>query len=202
MVTKSNGVKRELGFDSSKSERDVQVKPSHVMGIDPSLTGTAVCLMTPPEHFVMHRFTSKPAMGVHDRMERFTSLVDGVLSTIDAIVPKLVVIEGYSFASQGAMQLDRIEYGGILRYELDARGYNIVEVPPTSLKKFCCGKGNGDKTGVISALTKRYGVEFHTNDEYDAMGLALLGMCLTGLSEPHTKAQADVIKRIGAKVVW
>lgn len=195
MVLQANGVDRE----------SLRVSPpltDFVMGIDPSLSGTAVCLMNGDHQQLMHRFSSKPAMGVHERMERFTGLVDSVLSTIEKAKPKLVVIEGYSFASKGAMQLDRIEYGGILRYELDARGYNIVEVPPTQLKKFCCGKGNGDKTGVIAALTKRYGAEFRTNDEYDAMGLALIGLCLTGLSDPQTSAQKDVITRIGAKIVW
>src|SRR5688572_24493291 len=77
-----------------------------VVGIDPSLTGTAVCVMSSPHDHVMHRFTSKPADGVHDRIERFGSLVEQICNVVCGGNVSLVVIEGYSFGSKGAGQLD------------------------------------------------------------------------------------------------
>lgn len=165
-----------------------------IVGIDPSLTGTAVCVGETTKVITSPPSGPLPAL----RIARYRVLVSQVL----IVVPKqsLVFIEGYSFGSNGGQATDRAEYGGILRYHLCGHGMEctVVEVPPTSLKKWATGSGAGDKTPMIAALTKRYGVEFRTNDEYDAYALARLGEQYAGLVEPANQIQAEVIAKLKA----
>jgi Holliday junction resolvasome RuvABC endonuclease subunit len=71
-----------------------------------------------------------------------------------------------------------------------------MDVPPSALKKFVTGKGNGDKTAVIAAIASRYHVEFKTNDEYDAFGLALMAAAYAGEHECTNQIQRDVIEAL------
>lgn len=165
-----------------------------IVGIDPSLTGTAVAICGSDK---VYRFASESAGHlVSQRIGRYIVLAGQVLG----VVPygSLVFIEGYSFGSRGQATIDIAEYGGILRNQLEEVGCGIVEVPPTSLKKWATGKGNGNKTPMIAALTKRYGVMYETDDEYDAYALARLGEQYAGLVEPHNQIQADVIAKLKA----
>lgn len=172
--------------------------PEAVIGIDPSLTGTAVCVMRRDGSHEMHRFTSKPATGVCGRVERYMELTNQVFGVIDPESGTTVCIEGYSFASNGqGVYLG--EYGGILRRMLCRQQHNCggeppIEIPPHSLKKFATGKGNGDKLAVCLAIQKRYGVDFKTNDEYDAYALARIAGCKAGWWEPETASQREALE--------
>lgn len=170
-----------------------------VVGIDPSLTGTAVCVMRRDGSCQMSRFTSKPAEGVSGRVARYAGLVRDVASAIQELPNTPVVcIEGYSFGSNGRSMLDLAEYGGLLRqmlvkFQLDGGCAPPIEIPPHNLKKFATGKGNGDKLAVCLAIQKRYDVTFETNDEYDAYVLARIAGCKAGWWEPETAAQREAL---------
>lgn len=169
----------------------------YIAGIDPSLSGTAVCVKNFDPTPQVYRFTSEPSgPRVSQRIARYVILAKQVLGVVP--VGSLVFIEGYSFGSKGGQAVDRAEYGGILRNQLDEAACQMIEVPPTSLKKWATGHGAGDKTPMIAALTKRYGVEFRTNDEYDAYALARLGEQYAGLEKPLNQIQADVIAKLKA----
>jgi crossover junction endodeoxyribonuclease RuvC len=53
----------------------------------------------------------------------------------------LVVIEGYSFGSQGRAVFDIAEPGAGVRFLLYRLGIPFADVPPATLKKFATGKG-------------------------------------------------------------
>lgn len=72
----------------------------------------------------------------------------------------------------------------------------ILEVPPTSLKKWATGKGNAKKVQVVTALVKRYGCEYATDDEYDAFALARMAAQVIGWDEPVTINQKAVIEKL------
>lgn len=164
----------------------------YVAGIDPSLTGTAVVVGGQDGH-AAREFTSKPSgQGLRRRLARFHTLVNEVDKMLAEWAPELVLIEGYSFSSKGQMQLDRIEFGGLLRDRLASTVPNVVEVTPASLKKFATGRGNASKAEVVSALTHRYRSSFRTDNEADAYGLWQLGLCIAGQVTPQTKQQDDV----------
>lgn len=162
-----------------------------VVGIDPSLTGTAVCVAGQEPV----RFTSQPADGVVARIRRYRELTGKIRVHIP--VNALVFIEGYSFASPGNAGRWLAEYGGVLRSELIwFITPHLIEVPPNLLKKFVTGKGNGDKEAVRAHVAKRWGIIHETSDETDAFVLAQIGLCYAGQAEPDNQAQREVIETL------
>lgn len=88
-----------------------------------------------------------------------------------------IIIEGYGFArTQNIIPL--IEIGTVMRYNLWTDGYNYIDVPPTSLKKFVTGKGNVKKEQMLKEVFKRFHIDCYSSDEADAVGLAYFGMAL------------------------
>lgn len=162
-----------------------------VVGIDPSLTGTAVCVMREDGKVRMTRHGSKPADGIHARLARYGALVNAVCGTFDHFRPACIAIEGYSFGSQGRGIRDGAEFGGLLRDEIAATfpGVPFHEIPPKSVKQFATGRGNADKMAVAVACVKRWGVEFATSDEYDAYVLARMAACAARFAVPENEGQ-------------
>lgn len=89
----------------------------------------------------------------------------------------LVVVEGYSFGSQGRATFSVGELGGAVRVKLFERGVPFVEVSPAVLKKFATGSGSAGKDGVLLAAARRGGKLFAgmSNDEADAFWLLAAG---------------------------
>jgi crossover junction endodeoxyribonuclease RuvC len=92
--------------------------------------------------------------------------------------------------------LNIAEFGGLLRWRLTKLCSDVREVPPSTLKQFATGKGNANKTLMVASLTKRYGVEFSSDDEYDAYGLARLGACLLGWEKPANDGQKKAVAKM------
>lgn len=169
----------------------------YVVGVDPSLTATAICRLSPDSLETPYTLvvTSLPAKGLISRLDRYKTIVDRLLVDMD-LAKSLVLIEGYSYGSQGRGILNLAEFGGILRMRLWLKHLaGFVEVAPTTLKKFLLGKGGGkgtDKDAIAVALYKRWGIEMKTADERDAYVLARIGAVLTGWAEPENRAQREV----------
>lgn len=166
-----------------------------VVGIDPSLTGCAVWT----SDGAMVELCSDTSWGptAAGRKGRYDAICDEILDLVGKAVPTMLVIEGNQGKVQGA-GISLVEFSWHLKNWCldrwpDAR---LVEVPPTSLKKWATGRGSGDKVAMASALTKRYGEEFQTNNLADAFALMMFGRGLQG----HTKVNADqkaVYKKLG-----
>jgi crossover junction endodeoxyribonuclease RuvC len=145
---------------------------------------------------------SSPANGLRGRMDRYGSITAGIASYIreaaDLDDDIAIFIEGLSFGSKGKGMFNLAELRGVLLSELLRLCDAVYEVPPSTLKQFVAGKGNADKTAMITACVKRYGVEYGTNDEYDAYGLCKLGECYLGLAEPANESQRKAITKVTA----
>ncbi len=170
------------------------------VGLDPSLSGFGVCVLI-GDTILTERFVSD-SLGdtMHERMLRYKLLVNQVIkSMMRHGQPSIVLIEGYSFGSPNrAVQL--AELGGLLRRRLGVHQVTAAEVAPQSLKKFATDKGSGKKLPAVPThLTKRYGVMFDSDDEYDAFALAKIGQCVIGYREPQTKPQAEVVEAVRVK---
>lgn len=172
-----------------------------VCGIDPSLTATAVFVLdddgAPLQQFVR---SSDPQPGVAGRVLRCYGVAACIETNLEIERPSVVCIEGYSMGSNMAQHSTIVEYGYELRRMLCGLDWHprVIEVPPATLKKFCTGKGNSDKSAIASHLTDRYGVRFDSNDEADAYGLARIALCVAGHAEPTNQAQRDSLAKLTA----
>jgi hypothetical protein len=148
-----------------------------ICGIDPSLSGTACCIGQ-----TLRRFSTEGSLSVAERQ------------------PSLIVIEGYAFGSLTAGHHDVVEYGGILRRALvhACGSARFIEVTPTALKAFGCGKGNAKKAYLADAIAERYQLRFSSNDELDAWVLWRIGECLAGRSTPRPGHELAAIERMKA----
>lgn len=163
-----------------------------IVAIDPSLSNTAV-IVGDADRYRLGTFGSKHSgSDVTARISRFEDLVARIMGFIerDAEIDA-VYLEGYSYGSNDNGARSLAEFGGVLRWNLIDVSKCIIEVPPTTLKKFATGKGNSRKEIVASHLTKRYGVTFDNSDSYDAFALYRLGMCVQGWVEPANHAQRE-----------
>lgn len=169
------------------------------IGIDPSLTGTAVCIGNQHgDHKVLRFGSESRGRKVADRTDRFEDLVNRVMQPIEnaAAMEHLacICIEGYAHNKNPRVTIELAEYGGILRFHLIEHCRNIWQPVPSQLKKFTSGHGGGKgKTMVISAICRDYGVQFRTDDEYDAFGLYRMALCLAGAVQTKGRAQREVL---------
>lgn len=145
-----------------------------VVGLDPSLTGLG--LATPEGTFTI---TSKPATDVTGRAERLVTMLDKVAGLIGEEV-SLVVIEGPAYSRQlGAGHHLSAGLWWLLAADLTYRGHQVIEVPPTTLKKFATGKGNATKADLRMALYQRTGDDVTDDNQVDALWLRQVGLHLT-----------------------
>ena len=146
------------------------------VGIDQSYSGFAITILDENGGYTttVARFDSR---GV----ERLQEIHDHVTSTIYAAADNGNVVatamEGYAFGSQMANTLG--ELGGVVKlaiyntYRLrgDAR-YPLI-VPPTSLKKYVTGKGQGvSKSEIMLQVYKKWGAEFSDDNAADSFAIA------------------------------
>jgi Holliday junction resolvasome RuvABC endonuclease subunit len=174
-----------------------------IAGVDPSIGSAAVVVghhgLPVPR---LHRRVFKavdPAEHIVARMARWRAHAGAIRNYIATYDTDYIFIEGYSFGSRGAATLSLAEFGGVLRMALLSLCVPIIEVSPNSLKQFICGRGNANKTEVIAALARQHGVEYNTNDEYDALGLWLLGRAYHDADFAGNQTQTKVIEGLRGK---
>lgn len=165
-----------------------------IIGIDPSLTGTAVVKGPGLENWSMGRFGSDFVDdSVSQRVARYEQLVYEIMEFIAVDSASIIMLEAYSFGSQGRARYSA-EFGGILRWHLDTLTSNIHEVAPLTLKKFAVS-GKASKNVIGAHLALRYAVKFADDDAYDAFGLFAMGCVAAGKSKPLDKAQAEAVAK-------
>jgi crossover junction endodeoxyribonuclease RuvC len=167
------------------------------MGIDPSLTGFAVCIENEGKWYEAE-WGSTPVVGLKGRFGRYCDLVYKTVRLVNKYDPQLILLEGYSYASKGRSIVTLAEFGGVLRHELLGTFRRIIEIPPTLLKKFTTGKGNASKSLMVSCLSSRYSREFDTDNKADAFALAKLGLVVLGYESASTAYQKAVDLKVRA----
>lgn len=172
----------------------------NILGIDLSLNGTGLAILTDDERFVVpmlaEYYTTRQGRSL-GRGESYygwllspmpTGMLDRWKAIEGAIVAcaencHQVLIEGYSFGSNMAYVRSGAELGGIVRYALRKMGHMPIEVPPKTLKKFLTNSGNADKNQVLKEVYKRYHVDLPDDNMADAFGLAKFGQALSSTDE-------------------
>ena len=178
-----------------------------VVGIDPSLTGTAICGLDSASLSILRVCTLR----VPDKIDGVTRLhflakeLNKNLKTLGAFGPSEIFIEGYAFGSRGSSVFNLGELGGIYRLLLAHQWGGYYEVPPTSLKKFITGSGNSNKQVMLERAFRKYGVGsevLRDDNQVDAFGLAHVGCAFLKFKSGDTKMvqyELEAMKKIQKK---
>jgi hypothetical protein len=140
--------------------------PVHV-GIDQSYSGFAITVLRGENQWTTVYKSDKRGI------ERLKDIQVHVMETLFNFEIIDVAMEGYAFGSQMANMLG--ELGGMVKLTLLDFGIYPLIVPPTNLKKYVTGKGNGvPKSQMLLYVYKKWGVEFTDDNAADSYSLARL----------------------------
>ena len=175
-----------------------------IVGLDLSLTSTGVCVLplddvdtdTPKVLTINTKQRGVP------RLRRIRSLLVESIPSPDKT--RAIFIEGYSMGSRSGKAFDIGELGGVVKVFLKDVGFvDPVLIPPTSLKKFITGKGNGKKELMREWVYRKFGLGseiFPSNDMVDAYSLCRFGAVWLDWKEgklPNLNKQTtEVLKKI------
>lgn len=136
-----------------------------VVGCDQSLTCTALVLqdeVTRIEPKAMHP------------IDRLSFIRARIQDELDGLSPGLFVLEGYAMgASFNREALG--ELGGVIKTAVRNMGWDILIVPPNTLKMYVSGKGNTEKDGMRMHVLQKWGFQSVDNNDADAYALCRLG---------------------------
>jgi len=137
------------------------------VGIDQSYSGFAITVLRGDNQWTTVYKSEKRGI---DRLKDIQAHVMELLVQFEI---KDVAMEGYAFGSQMANMLG--ELGGMVKLTLLDFGIYPLIVPPTSLKKYVTGKGNGiSKSQMLLYVYKKWGVDFTDDNAADSYSLARL----------------------------
>jgi len=151
--------------------------PPTIIGVDLSLTSTGLALpdgklevIQPKQKGAVRLFAIRRE--VNDFIARYENPV--------------IVVEGYSFAARHSQAHSIGELGGVMKLSWYENDWQVIIVPPTNRAKFATGKGNANKSEVVSAISARTGMTFSgkgADDQCDAWILQEMGMVAYGQSD-------------------
>lgn len=157
-----------------------------MIGIDLSLTGTAFAFGGPRSGI---RATTIVTKGMEGRQRR-----DHIVRQILDLKSSQFCIEGLAFSRNDPSAQERAGVWYRVVDGLEAKGCRVIVCPPTSLKKFVCGKGNAEKSMMIREVFKRWGFDAEDDNQADAAGLLVVGLAMVEqYAGELTKAQQEVI---------
>ncbi len=136
-----------------------------IVGIDVSLTHTAMW-------FGEGNYTSVKG-GKMRGVTRLKTMYEWVLAALVTNKPRVAVIEGYAYMAN-SRQHRLGEIGGVVRLACANAGVKrIIEVPPTTLKKFFFGNGRASKQDMIDEANHRINSDLEITDDNIADSFAL-----------------------------
>jgi crossover junction endodeoxyribonuclease RuvC len=151
-------------FNKGTLDKDLPV----YLGIDQSYSGFAITAFQDGNYYTEVYKSEKRGI---DRLKDIQVHVMNWLYQFNNIAD--VSMEGYAFGSQMANMLG--ELGGMVKLTLLDFGIYPLIVPPTNLKKYACGKGNGvSKSQILLHVYKNWGAEFTDDNAADSYVLAHL----------------------------
>lgn len=183
----------------------------HVIGVDPSLTGTAVAVISYQDARLEEVNTFTTAKKDFSRLARVAFIRDSILATVNkykGLAP--IFIEGFGFGCRGRAVFDLAGLGDIIRMGiLEITHRSFYDVPPTLLKKYITGKGNANKNVVLEQVYRKFGVGSDTladDNQVDAYSLAMFGReylaWKTKCKDDCCKNATECFLKVGKKEKW
>lgn len=151
------------------------------IALDLSSTATGVAEPHPNYEDTPHTWTYKPKASAKV-LQRAQLTRAAVMMPVLEHTPDVVVLEAIGTRHTNTA----IAIATVHALVLDALGTtvlpSIVTVPPAKLKKFATGKGNADKTTMVTAAMKAgwKAPDDATDDQADAFWLWMIGEALQG----------------------
>ena len=158
---------------------EAPVKVYSFIGIDPSLTGTGICVLPDGKRPFLKTITTthKDEPNIYRRIK---NIVRDVLSAVTAAkcenIRDFSICIEKSFVSPKNMasQQDLLNLAYVIRDQLYWHGFTWWDIAPSTLKKFVLGVGRGEKDMINKEVWKRWDIDAGNNNEADAAGLAKL----------------------------
>lgn len=176
--------------DQSCTTNTAPVPAGKVMGLDLSLTGTGIAVISRDGSLEFHQEVGykipRSAKEVQ-RTKRLIHIATHIVNAVEKHGVTEVAIEGAAFGAFGA-QFDLGQVHGIVRTQLYlAFDLQVQLIAPTSARKIVFGRGNTPKKNVPKLLTKHGYKATLTNNECDALtvALALIGRKITDHQPPQ-----------------
>lgn len=166
----------------------------NILGVDLSLTGTGVS--DGKETWLIPSDGKKEAT-LEERYTRIHDIAYGAVSYACSL--DVVLIEGPSLGSSHGHAHDRAGLWWMTVALLLNDGFDVVEVPPSTLKKYATGKGNASKSEMVDAAARRLPdvVTGADDNRIDALWLAAIGHDLAG----HPLVKMPETHRVALKAV-
>lgn len=173
------------------------VRSPWVVGIDPSLTRSAVVIVPPDwelgDWSTVRRFSvgekpperksMEPIEYERYRIQRMARMAEAIAEfVLETPGPIRGWIEGYGYTMGGSSAHSLAEYGGILRYWLVLRCGLVVEpVQEASARKLLLGHARKGRKLLTELAFGKAGAPFNS-DECDAMAICNYGLSELGLT--------------------
>nr|CAI3971247.1 RuvC-like Holliday junction resolvase [Ochrobactrum phage ORM_20] len=142
-----------------------------MIAFDYSMSSPAMCLKTGDETYHIHVVNSRkkfegtytsgnftftvhyydPKKNGHDDITRFGMISKIFLDNLIDEKDKVAAFEAYAFGAKGMLATIG-ECTGIMKHELVERGYSILTLSPTTVKKYATGSGKADKSQMAEAF--------------------------------------------------
>lgn len=181
------------------------------VGLDLSLTHAGIASWQDEEHARLTVIGSAAAgPAITDRWRRLEAQRDAIFEFIDpgwledgrpiGGPGSHAVVEQPAYAQTQGSQHDRSGLWWAVMSLLTGGFDHVTEVPPSTLKKFACGKGNASKAEVMAATAQNFpGLVFKDDNDSDALWLAVMARArhdpdLAGV--PMTKYRTEAMKAV------
>jgi crossover junction endodeoxyribonuclease RuvC len=183
---------------------------TRVVGIDASLTGTAVVVIDHDEETGVMRIVSSDLIetkgrkdaSLAERWMRLQEIRSRVAKTafVDRVDPDLVVIEAPSYGSNHGHAHDRSGLWWQIVALFCSWGIPVAAVSPQGRAKYATGKGNAGKDVVLASVVRGYpDFAVDNNNVADAVALVAMGCRYLGFPiEEGELSQAKLDAMSGA----
>jgi crossover junction endodeoxyribonuclease RuvC len=109
-------------------------------------------------------------------MDKIIYIRNVVIRRVNKFKPRIVYIEGQSYASRGRGTLSLAQLHGVIMYCLMKIDVPYLPIPPSEVKKYITGKGNAKKSLILKYVYKKYDIDVDSEDEADAIAVLLTGI--------------------------
>lgn len=131
-----------------------------LLGIDPSLTGTALTFYNTnsnqyQHHLIKSERTKNTKCPSIDNTRRIKNICNSIDNFMTKEKPNYIIIEGLAYGAKGRAVMTLGGLSHMIREVFLSKEIPFIIIPPKTLKKYWTGSGNANKTMMIEEAVKR-----------------------------------------------